>query len=608
MTFNTIKKIIILILLSVSVYTFQFTQLTNKTTVLVKDANFTTQNRRLTFFSEVSYYYYYYRQLINAPTISEGLKDLSSDKKFTYPDSINVVTKVTLWQEIIGAYLYKTFTPQTTPLTFYVTLTIAIHALLSVILFLSIRFFSGQTLLGLAGAAMYYSISDLSNRVPFQPILRESLGLPTLILSLVLILFYISKPNIKYLIFITLSTFLHGLFWQFSVITNTIKLLILFIFWQFFPNDKKSIRNICLADLTVYVLLVLIYWKNAFYLTPLYLAPLIILLLLTYKNFSSKIGNILTFIFTSGILYLGIKNFIGINASSHLVQFFLDRFFDIKTFHSQLYRTVDAFSNINPGHLLYLTKNLLLPFFGLALLSTFRLYQLKKLKNYELLLLLFCFGYFCLGAVIFRFIIFSLPLMIIYNMIMLSKFTDSSMVDFFPFRRAGSFIKYALLVLIAIIFLINLKSFNNVIPQQPNYMAIDVSNQVRGRIKPTDVIATDMVTSSSLAHLLENPLIIHPQYEYVENRNRVKMFARAYGYTDSSYMYNYFKSLGVNYTILTSGRCFFEAREGTINMREAIHIDFPKQTADTFCSRDFTYSPYFEVFLQNNVYRILRIK
>lgn len=104
-------------------------------------------------------------------------------------------------------------------------------------------------------------------------------------------------------------------------------------------------------------------------------------------------------------------------------------------------------------------------------------------------------------------------------------------------------------------------------------------DQLKNKITSSDVIAAGMVTSSSLAHLVENPLVIHPRYEYAENRRRSKFFNRAYGYTETEYMYNFFRSLGVHYVVLTYEKCFMPV-ENAINMRNAIHLDFPKQTPD----------------------------
>jgi len=140
-----------------------------------------------------------------------------------------------------------------------------------------------------------------------------------------------------------------------------------------------------------------------------------------------------------------------------------------------------------------------------------------------------------------------------------------------------------------------------------NQSALGVYEQLKHNVTSSDVIAADMTVSSSLALLMENPMILHPQYEHTDNRTRSKIFNRSYGYTRSDYMYNYFNGLGVDYVVLLNNRCFVPV-QNNINMREAIHLDFPKQTKDLFCARDFTGSSQFTVINQNDSGRILKIQ
>ena len=209
---------------------------------------------------------------------------------------------------------------------------------------------------------------------------------------------------------------------------------------------------------------------------------------LTFYKTKSAIANTAVFVIVSGLLYFGINALIGITESSHMTEFFLDRFFGVKTFYSQLYRVVEVFAVMPMERVLFYTRNLMVPVFGISLVITARATMLKTLKRHEVLLLFLTLGYLLLGIVIYRFIIISLPLIALYSFMMIGKMMDPDEAQIFPFPKLRLIGCYVILLLFAAVFTMNLRAYGQREFAPINHSAIDVYEQLKPHIVPSDVI------------------------------------------------------------------------------------------------------------------------
>lgn len=66
-----------------------------------------TLERELYFRAEMGFYYSYYKQIIQAPTFSDGIKSLMSDDLTEFPTTINALSRFNLYPEVILAAAYR---------------------------------------------------------------------------------------------------------------------------------------------------------------------------------------------------------------------------------------------------------------------------------------------------------------------------------------------------------------------------------------------------------------------------------------------------------------------------------------------------------------------
>ena len=80
----------------------------------------TEVEREISFRTEQGLYYSYFKQLISADNFQDGIRQLISDNKTESTNTINIIQRFNVYQEIMLSILYNLFKPDMRPIIFYV--------------------------------------------------------------------------------------------------------------------------------------------------------------------------------------------------------------------------------------------------------------------------------------------------------------------------------------------------------------------------------------------------------------------------------------------------------------------------------------------------------
>jgi len=587
-----------------AIFLFQNKTLKSWTPIVTVNDEVSEEQKYMTLFSENAFYYYFYKTITDAGSFKEGFKEIKESGRFTFPFVVDATKRFNIWQEVAFAFLYKNIVPRGAikPLKFYAVSTIFVHAIIPVILFVPLAYSSRSILPGFLCCLLYFLSIKYGTRITYAIALRENLGVPFLLLNLFLVPAFLRGEKKRFILPLFISAFLHSLFWQFSSITLSIKHIALFIFFCRNKERKDAIRTLVIIDFVVYVFLLLIFWGNRFYIAPWYICFLVVSYALSYKHFRGPILNIASFLFLSICMKMALGFAVGSGADSHLLDFFICRLTGDCGFSSMLYMAVGPFRQISLEQLVFFTKSLLLPLFVVAIIINF----MRGTESFDSsqkvtgqVYFLFLLGFLALCIMVNRFVIISMPLVAAYSSfilcVQLGKL-DGKIMGIHKGKMA--IICLCLIVAVAAIGATKRKEKG----LNPNSSLSKISRFLRQNTYRGDVIAANMVLSSTFALVTDNNFILHPQFEAAANRERVKFFNRVYGFSSTKRIYDYLAGLNVNYVVLEASKC------RTSKMQDAIHHDYPKETSDLFCRRDFTGSPEFTDVYRARGLRILRVE
>ncbi|WAR08955.1 D19L3-like protein [Mya arenaria] len=95
-------------------------------------SNLKEVEREISFRTESGLYYSYYKQMVNAPSITQGLYALTHDNMTEHPATINVLERMNIYQEVILSILYRILPVKNIlePVYFYINTVFALHGML----------------------------------------------------------------------------------------------------------------------------------------------------------------------------------------------------------------------------------------------------------------------------------------------------------------------------------------------------------------------------------------------------------------------------------------------------------------------------------------------
>ncbi|XP_037341799.2 probable C-mannosyltransferase DPY19L3 isoform X2 [Pungitius pungitius] len=198
-------------------------------------SNIKEMEREISFRTECGLYYSYYKQMLQAPSIQEGISDLIHDNLTESKRTINLLQRMNIYQEVFLSVLYRLLPIQSylEPVYFYIYTVFSLQAVYVIALYLTAWLLSGSWLAGTLSGVWYLLNRVDTTRVEFTISLRENWSLPFLALQVTVITCYL-RPQLsvlqqKVLVWLMyVTTFCFCLTWQFNQFILLVQALIIY--------------------------------------------------------------------------------------------------------------------------------------------------------------------------------------------------------------------------------------------------------------------------------------------------------------------------------------------------------------------------------------------
>uniref|UniRef100_A0A3B5QLF9 Dpy-19 like C-mannosyltransferase 3 n=1 Tax=Xiphophorus maculatus TaxID=8083 RepID=A0A3B5QLF9_XIPMA len=196
----------------------------------------TEVEREISFRTECGLYYSYYKQMLQAPSIQEGLSELIHDNLTESKRTINLLQRMNIYQEVFLSVLYRLLPLQAylEPVYFYIYTVFSLQAVYVIALYLTAWLLAGSWLAGLLTGVWYILNRVDTTRVEFTISLRENWSLPFFALQVTAVTCYL-RPQLSalqqkvmvWLMYVTTCCFC--LTWQFNQFILLVQALIVYM-------------------------------------------------------------------------------------------------------------------------------------------------------------------------------------------------------------------------------------------------------------------------------------------------------------------------------------------------------------------------------------------
>uniref|UniRef100_A0A4W3J5S0 Dpy-19 like C-mannosyltransferase 3 n=1 Tax=Callorhinchus milii TaxID=7868 RepID=A0A4W3J5S0_CALMI len=357
--------------------------------------------REISFRTECGLYYSYYKQMLQAPTISQGLNELMYDNKTESRRTINLLKRMNIYQEVALSILYRILPIQNylEPVYFYLYAIFGLQTIYVISMYVTSWLLSGTWLSG-ALAAIWYLLNRIdTTRVEFTIPLRENWSLPFFALQIMAITYYL-RPHLKplqqrlSLTLILTSTFLFCVTWQFNQFILLIQALALFSLDCLDMVPGRQITSLYLVQVASLLLVCILQFNNSMLLGSLFLSFIFAALTVKCLQENLKTGGLIIRV-AKLVLHLGlvfcltaltnntIKNLLGLESDEHIFKFLRAKFGfgETRDFDAQLYLCEEAFGLLPYDTFQRLSKTLVFPSYILVLFFTMIIAVLVAIRN-----------------------------------------------------------------------------------------------------------------------------------------------------------------------------------------------------------------------------------
>ncbi|XP_052810568.1 probable C-mannosyltransferase DPY19L3 isoform X1 [Mya arenaria] len=367
-------------------------------------SNIKEVEREISFRTESGLYYSYYKQMVNAPSITQGLYALTHDNMTEHPATINVLERMNIYQEVILSILYRILPVKNIlePVYFYINTVFALHGMLVCALFVISWMLSGSWLSGALTGCFYIFNRLDTTRVEYVIPLRESFSLPFLWLQIAGISLYFKHNSHggreKLSLCIALSgSFLFCLFWQFNQFVMLLQSLALFGVWILDLVPANKVRMILLFNAVSLLSVCVLQSVNTMILGSLVMSfiPATFLLMyfkgdsLTPCSIPARISKVAFYSITSIILMffinIAVKTILNLEADEHIFKFLLNKFGigNPRDFDSRLYLCIEAFGFLQLDTFERMSKLLVFPIYLVTHLTLLAVLFIAVMQNWS---------------------------------------------------------------------------------------------------------------------------------------------------------------------------------------------------------------------------------
>ncbi|XP_049905940.1 probable C-mannosyltransferase DPY19L3 isoform X1 [Epinephelus moara] len=364
-------------------------------------SNIKEVEREISFRTECGLYYSYYKQMLQAPTVHEGLSELIHDNLTESKRTINLLQRMNIYQEVFLSVLYRLLPIQSylEPVYFYIYTVFSLQAVYVIALYLIAWLLSGSWLAGMLTGVWYILNRVDTTRVEFTISLRENWSLPFLALQVAAITCYL-RPQLTslqqkvmvWLMYVT--TFCFCLTWQFNQFILLVQALIIYTLDCVDFLTTTQVTTMYLVQVSSLLSVWLLQFCNSMILGSLVLSFIVAALFIRHCQSSLKTGGLLVrlgklllhsamvLLLTVTINYLA-KKALQLRSDEHIFKFIKSKFAlgPTRDFDASLYLCEEAFGLLPLDTLERLAGTLLLYPYILSLLLLSGMLAVAALQN-----------------------------------------------------------------------------------------------------------------------------------------------------------------------------------------------------------------------------------
>ncbi|XP_028257994.1 probable C-mannosyltransferase DPY19L3 isoform X1 [Parambassis ranga] len=361
----------------------------------------TEVEREISFRTECGLYYSYYKQMLQAPSIQEGLSELIHDNLTESKRTINLLQRMNIYQEVFLSVLYRLLPIQSylEPVYFYIYTVFSLQAVYVIALYLTAWLLSGSWLAGMLTGVWYILNRVDTTRVEFTISLRENWSMPFLALQVTAITCYL-RPQLTalqqkvmvWLMYVT--TFCFCLTWQFNQFILLLQSLIIYTMDCADFLTTTQVTTLYLVQVSGLLSVWLLQFCNSMILGSLVLSFIVAALFIRHCQSGLKTGNLLVrlskvllhsamvLLLTFTINYLA-KKALQLRSDEHIFKFIKSKFAlgSTRDFDASLYLCEEAFGPLPLDTLERLAGTLLLYPYILTLLLLCGFLAMAALQN-----------------------------------------------------------------------------------------------------------------------------------------------------------------------------------------------------------------------------------
>uniref|UniRef100_A0A3B3ZPI8 Uncharacterized protein n=1 Tax=Periophthalmus magnuspinnatus TaxID=409849 RepID=A0A3B3ZPI8_9GOBI len=357
-------------------------------------SNIKEVEREISFRTECGLYYSYYKQMLQAPSISEGLSELIHDNLTESKRTINLLQRMNIYQEVFLSVLYRLLPIQSylEPVYFYIYTVFSLQAVYVMALYLTAWLLSGSWMAGALTGVWYILNRVDTTRVEFTISLRENWSLPFFALQVATITCYL-RPQLSvlqqvlmvWLMYVT--TFCFCLTWQFNQFILLVQALIIYTLDCTDFLSTKQVTTLYLVQVSGLLSVWLLQFCNSMILGSLVLSFIVAALFPGLKTgtFLVRVGKLLlhttmVLLLTFTINYL---KALQLKSDEHIFKFIKSKFGlgVTRDFDAGLYLCEEAFGVLPLDTLDRLAGTLLLYPYVLTLLLLLGVFTVTAVQN-----------------------------------------------------------------------------------------------------------------------------------------------------------------------------------------------------------------------------------
>ncbi|KAI6201002.1 hypothetical protein M3Y96_00794700 [Aphelenchoides besseyi] len=518
--------------------------------------------REMSYRTEMGLYFSYYKTLVEAPSLVDGIYEMTSDNVTEAGHTINTLQRFNLYPELYLGILFRLFRRfsqwtgnefQTCfqvrrgndlpPVMscegignmhyFYIYAVFAIAGSVLTSVFWMGALLSNSYLGGLLSATAFIANHGHSTRVQWTPPLRESFGYPTFALQLCFLTLILRSKAVNWFAYagFTFLTLHFILFWQFSGFVLFTQICCLFATHVLNLISNKKVGRLLHLYAFAFVISYIGLFGNAMLLSSLFFTSLLSFYTIVFLDHIICLPNIAILfrivkicaflLFTFSLKYV-MNNWGGIRDDNHVFDILRSKFTNYSNFHTRLYTCAAEFDFVDFETMQSITFTGLLPLaivslllvvvYGCRLFLMNWIYPTPNEKRPELIFnagQLLCFS--LMGILIMRLKLFAVPhLCIVLPIVFNTNLQIAVFNRKLPWKQASIVLCIALLAF---------RGQENV--QKQMSINGEFSNEMQERLfrwisentEKDSVFAGSMPLMANLKLTTLRPIFNHPHYE-----------------------------------------------------------------------------------------------